>query len=238
MIHLSKRLQTVVSLVSPGNRTADVGCDHAHTGIYLVQAGISPKVLAMDLRKGPLEKARENVLEAGLKERIDLRLSDGLDALGEGEVDTILISGMGGPLILEILEKNLEKAKNVKELVLSPQSDLPEFRKGLENMGFIITDIRIVKDDKYYFIFKAATAQKAAGDTAPTQSPNKDDSPAPTPTTVWLEYLEDEIKNKEKILKKIKTDDGEKAVARRDEIYNEIRRIEDEINRMRNRKGI
>jgi tRNA (adenine22-N1)-methyltransferase len=228
MIHLSKRLQTVVSLVSPGNRTADVGCDHAHTGIYLVQAGISPKVLAMDLRKGPLEKARENVLEAGLKERIDLRLSDGLDALGEDEVDTILISGMGGPLILEILERNLEKAKSVKELVLSPQSDLPEFRKGLENMGFIITDIRIVRDDKYYFIFKAV----------PAQSRDKDDPPAPTPTTVWLEYLEDEIKNKEKILKKIKTDDGEKAVARRDEIYNEIRRIEDEINRMRNRKGI
>ncbi len=205
-----------------------MGCDHAHTGIYLVQAGISPKVLAMDLRKGPLEKARENVLEAGLEEKIELRLSDGLDALGEGEVDTILISGMGGPLILEILERNLDKAKSVKELVLSPQSDLPDFREGLEAMGFRVTDIRIVKDDKYYFIFKAA----------PAKSPDSLKAPTPAPAAVWLKYLEDEKKNKEKILNKIKEDDGEKAAARRDELYNEIRRIEDEINRMRNRKGI
>ncbi|MBQ7558347.1 MAG: SAM-dependent methyltransferase [Lachnospiraceae bacterium] len=217
----------MASLVSPGNRTADVGCDHAHTGIYLVQAGISPRVLAMDLRKGPLEKARENVLEAGLEEKIELRLSDGLDALGEGEADTMIISGMGGPLILEILERNPDKAKSVKELVLSPQSDLPEFQKGLEAMGFTVTDIRIVKDDKFYFVFKAVPAQSEA----PT-------APAPAPAEVWLEYLEDEKKNKEKILKMLKRDDGEKAAARRDELYNEIRRIEDEINRMRNRKGI
>ncbi len=225
MIHLSKRLQTVVSLVTPGHTVADVGCDHAHTGIYLVQAGISPRVVAMDLRPGPLEKAKENVLAEGVTETIDLRLSDGLEALKEGETDTVLISGMGGPLILTILEKELSKAKAAKELILSPQSDLEGFKEGLSGLGFGVTKTLIVKDDKFYFVFKAVYGVRDA-----VQEPE--------PAEVWLEYLTKEAEVKKRIFDKLKADDGEKAVARRSGLYDEIRRIEDEINRMRNRKGI
>ena len=221
MIHLSKRLQTVVSLVSPGHTVADVGCDHAHTGIYLVQAGISPRVIAMDLRPGPLEKAKENVLAEGVAEEIDLRLSDGLQALTEGETDTVLISGMGGPLILSILEKALSKARAAKELILSPQSDLEGFREGLSKLGFGVTETLIVREDKFYFVFKAAYGVK-------------DTAAEPKPAEVWLEYLTKEAEVRKRIFDKLEAGNGEKAVARRSELYDEIRRIEDEINRMRN----
>ncbi len=232
MIRLSKRLQTVVSMVTPGNSVADVGCDHAHTGIFLIQSGVSPKVIAMDLRRGPLEKAEENVKEAGLIDRIELRLSDGLQMLKEGETDTILISGMGGPLILSILEKGLEKAKASKELILSPQSDLENFEEGLVNLGFVAQAVRIEEDEgKFYFIYRAVP--KNEGCTAKDNSDDPGISPEVLPKNIYLKYLEKEKASKEAVLKKIKADSGEKAAERRNGLYNDIRRIEDEINRMR-----
>ncbi|MCR5585639.1 MAG: class I SAM-dependent methyltransferase [Lachnospiraceae bacterium] len=232
MIRLSKRLQTVVSMVTHGNSVADVGCDHAHTGIFLIQSGVSTKVLAMDLRRGPLEKAEENVKEAGLADKIELRLSDGLQRLGEGETDTILISGMGGPLILSILEKELKKAKAAKELILSPQSDLEGFEEGLKNLGFVAQAVRIEEDEgKFYFIYRAVQAKEGcpSGISADDHQKTVD----VLPHDIYLKYLEKEKASKETVLKKIKADSGEKAAARRDELYNDIRRIEDEINRMR-----
>ncbi len=233
MVRLSKRLQTVVSFVTPGNTVADVGCDHAHTGIFLVQAGISPRVIAMDLRKGPLELAKENVLREGMKEKIELRLSDGLDKLAAGETDTILISGMGGPLILEILKKNIQKALAARELVLSPQSDLEGFPEGLRSLGFEIGKTGIVKeDDKFYFVFRACPIEN--GENRSTGTECERSFPVPEPAEVWTEFLEKEKEIKRRVLKKLEADNGEKASLRRGELYNDIRRIEDEINRMRN----
>ena len=231
MIRLSKRLQTVVSMVTPGNSVADIGCDHAHTGIFLIQSGTSPRVLAMDLRKGPLEKAKENVTGAALSDRIDLRFSDGLKALENGETDTILISGMGGPLILSIIERDLEKAKAAKELILSPQSDLEGFEEGLKNLGFVAREVRIAEEDgKFYFVYRAVPKEKdICGDD--TEDLNNDLKILPA--DIYLKYLSKEAETKKSVLKKLGSDSGEKAAARREEIYSDIRRIEDEINRMR-----
>ena len=211
-------------MVTPGNSVADIGCDHAHTGIYLLQAGISPKAIAMDLRKGPLAKAEENVREQGLEDRIEVRLSDGLEKLCPGEADTILISGMGGPLITRILERKPEVAKSAKELVLSPQSDLPEFKTRLSDNGFVIADTKITEeDDKFYFVFRVLP-----------ESETVKWSSGVTPKEIYEKYLLRELKTQKSILQKLASDDGEKAASRREEIYNEIRRTENEINRMRN----
>ncbi len=210
-------------MVTPGNVTADIGCDHAHTGIFLVQKGISPRVIAMDLRPGPLDKARENVASEGVSDKVVLRLSDGLDAFTPGEADTILISGMGGPLILSILERNPDKALSASELILSPQSDVEEFSEGIKKLGFSITETRIVEEaDKYYFVFRAV---KGDG----TEYLND-----VTPHDVWLGFLEKELANDRKIIGKLEADDGEKAAVRREELYERNRRIQDEINRLRN----
>lgn len=218
-------------MVTPGNSVADIGCDHAHTGIFLIQSGTSPRVLAMDLRKGPLEKAKENVTGAGLSDRIGLRLSDGLKALENGETDTILISGMGGPLILSIIERDLEKAKAAKELILSPQSDLEGFEEGLKNLGFVAREVRIAEEDgKFYFVYRAVPKEKDICDDD-TEDLNNDLKILPA--DIYLKYLTKEAETKKSVLKKLGSDSGEKAAARREEIYNDIRRIEDEINRMR-----
>ncbi len=153
---LSERMLRTAGFVSHGNRTADVGCDHAYTSIYLVEQGIAPSVIAMDVNAGPLARAKENVKRFGVEERIDLRLSDGLAALSPGEADTVLIAGMGGPLMERILSAHPETVKTVKELVLQPQSELAEFRRFLHKSGFRITEEDMLfEDGKYYTILRA-----------------------------------------------------------------------------------
>lgn len=153
---LSARLQMLADMVTPGSRVADVGCDHGFLSIYLVQAGISPGVIAMDVRKGPLAAAGEHIRESRLGGYIETRLSDGLAALEPEEVDAIVCAGMGGRLMERILREGSAKAAALKELILQPQSEIPEFRSFLRKTGYEITDESIVCDGgKYYFAMKA-----------------------------------------------------------------------------------
>ena len=95
MITVSKRMETVISMVTKGNKVADIGTDHGYVPIALIQRGIVPEAIAMDVRKGPLQKAKENRMAYQMEEKIEIRLSDGLQQLKAGEVDTIIIAGMG-----------------------------------------------------------------------------------------------------------------------------------------------
>ncbi len=156
---LSDRLRSAAAMVTPGNRVVDVGCDHGFTSIYLVQQGISPGCLAMDVRTGPLSRAREHVEEYQLDAYIETRLSDGLKAYRTGEAETMLCCGMGGPLMCRILEDSRDKVKGLRELILQPQSELPAFRRYLRQQGYLITDEDMVLEDgKYYFIMHAVPA--------------------------------------------------------------------------------
>ena len=164
-MQLSKRLQTVVSMVTPGNRVADIGCDHAYTAIYLVKNNISPYVIAMDVNKGPLDKARDNIKRYGVAEKIIARQSDGMEKLQPGEADTILIAGMGGRLMIRILTGNMGVLYAARELVLQPQSEIHLVRKALKDMGFLIIKESMVKEDgKYYVILKAKAASSDIND--------------------------------------------------------------------------
>lgn len=161
MVELSRRLKTAASMVSRGNRVADIGCDHAHTSIYLVQCGISHKIIAMDIHKGPLARATENVKRYGCGDFIELRLSNGAEHLEPGEVDTILISGMGGPLIIRILENCTWIKENKIELVLQPQSEIPEVRRFLHKSGYCITrESMLTEDGKHYTVLKAVPGKE------------------------------------------------------------------------------
>lgn len=161
---LSGRLRMLADMVTPGSRLADVGCDHAFLSIYLVQAGICPSALAMDVRRGPLAGAKQHVEEYGLGDYITLRLSDGLEAYGAGEADSLVCAGMGGRLMERILGEGMDQAKSLGELILQPQSELPRFRAFLREAGFQVTQERAVREDgKYYFAMKARPVEGNPG---------------------------------------------------------------------------
>ena len=167
-LKISRRLNTAASMVTPGNTVADVGCDHGYLPIMLVRDGIAPAAIAMDVRPGPLSRAKAHIEEYGLTTKIETRLSDGLSGLAAGECDTLVIAGMGGPLIEKILGNAPEKAQSFKEMILGPQSDVPHFRRWLYENGFCIIDEAMVcEEGKYYPLIKAVygeTEEKNAGE--------------------------------------------------------------------------
>lgn len=155
-MQLTKRLQAVADLVSPGNRVADVGCDHAYIPIYLAEYEISPHIIAIDINQGPIDRAKENIIKYGCQDRIETRKSKGLEQLEAGEADTILIAGMGGALTIEILTAHMEVLRSVRELVLQPQSEIYKVRRMLKEQNFLITQENMVEEDgKYYVMMRA-----------------------------------------------------------------------------------
>jgi tRNA (adenine22-N1)-methyltransferase len=152
----------LADMVTPGSRLVDVGCDHGFLSIYLVQEGACPAALAMDVREGPLAAARRHVEAYRLGDYITLRLSDGLAAYRAGEAEALVCAGMGGRLMERILREGMDLARGMRELILQPQSELPQFRAFLREAGFgIVQEDAIREDGKYYFAMKA---RPGAGD--------------------------------------------------------------------------
>lgn len=142
----------IADMIPEGGILADVGCDHGFLDIYLVQKGKISGAIAMDVREGPLAAATAHVREAGLEKIIETRLSDGLEKMMPGEAKTLVCAGMGGPLMQRILRAYPEKTESFQDLLLQPQSEIPEFRAFLRANGYKIVEERIVwEDGKYYF---------------------------------------------------------------------------------------
>lgn len=166
-MQLSKRLQSVANLVTRGLRVADIGCDHAYTSIYMMREGIATHVIAMDINKGPLEKAKANVRAYRYGEQIETRLSDGAKKLEVGEVDALLISGMGGALMIKILSDRMDVFRSLQEVVLQPQAEIHLVRRFLHQQGFVITNETFLKEDgKYYVAMKAKNLHTMSKDEA------------------------------------------------------------------------
>ncbi len=165
MINLDKRLSTVASMVRRGSRVADIGTDHAYLPVYLVQAGICSGGIAADIRSGPLDAARRTVTEAGLTDVIALRLGDGLAPVAADEADDIVIAGMGGETIVEILSA-ADWVKDTRlQLVLQPMTRAEELRRWLLTSGFTITEERLVRDGHRLYPVMAAAYTAAETET-------------------------------------------------------------------------
>ncbi len=156
MMNISYRLKCIASLVTEGCIVADIGTDHGYIPIYMVTERGCPYAYGLDINEGPLKRAEQNVNKYNVSEKVTLRISDGLKGLHKNEADAIVISGMGGLLMNRILADGLETALSVRELILSPHSDVSSVRRYLADNGFRIIDEKIVcEDGKYYFILKA-----------------------------------------------------------------------------------
>lgn len=150
------RMLAIANLVDSAKTVADVGCDHAYISIHLIENGKAERVIASDLREGPLKIARGNIKSAGLEEKIETRLCSGLCGYEPNEVDTVLISGMGGMLVREILSESRDVVNGADTLILEPQSDLRIVRAYLREIGFAVIDEDMLSESgKYYQIIKA-----------------------------------------------------------------------------------
>lgn len=222
-IELSKRLQAVANMVTPGMRLADVGTDHGYIPIYLTGQGIIPSAVAMDINEGPLAKAREHIEEMGLSDRIDTRLSDGLQRVTAQEVDAMIAAGMGGNLVIRILSAQEETAKGLKELILQPQSETSKVRAYLNTHGYrIVAEDMIYEEGKYYPMMKVVPGETEVY-TAEELEYGKCLLQAKHP--VLRQYLEWEICHHQELIETLKKQDSEKANQRIGELQEKIREV-------------
>lgn len=235
-MELSRRLQAVASLVTDGHRVADIGTDHAYIPIALVREGRALSAIAMDVREGPLTKAKEHVEQSGLADQIELRLSDGFEKLRPFEADTAVLAGMGGPLMIRILKEYEETTFGLKECVLQPQSEIAKVRAFLLKEGFLFLREEMVKDDgKYYPMIKAAVPQARSG----AREAKKQDSASKWEETelrygklllemrhpVLKEYLDREMAIRRQILRGLEGKTGEQIARRKDELEEDMEYI-------------
>mgnify|MGYP004506157461 FL=1 len=149
-IKLNNRLNSVASLICCNRSIIDVGCDHALLDIYLVLNKEPKKVIASDIKEGPLKSAYNNIKKYGLSDKIILRLGNGIETI-DNDINTIVISGMGGLNMIGILKYNQNKYKQVDTIILSPNSDTYQVRKQICKFGFYIDDEVLVKDNKIIY---------------------------------------------------------------------------------------
>ena len=156
-IKLDERLSAVASLVRNGKRVADIGTDHGYLVAYLVENGVCPGGIAADLRKGPLENARQTVIQQGLSNEIELILSDGLQNIPVNACDDIVIAGMGGNLIAEILEKAPWVKNERINIVAQPMTHAEVLRQCFIDNGFSISEEKTATDGKRYYCIISAS---------------------------------------------------------------------------------
>ncbi len=149
-IPLSRRLQVCAGFVAPGDRVADIGCDHGYLSIYLLQTGRASHVYASDIGEGPLQSAHINANKYGVADRLQLYLSDGVKNIPR-DFDTLICAGMGGDTMVHILECAPWLRSDKYRLILQCQSKTPMLRAYLSQTGWRIAEETALKDGKFLY---------------------------------------------------------------------------------------
>lgn len=224
-MELSKRLKWIVEKLNKTEIIMDIGTDHGYIPIYLIKNNIAQKVIASDINKEPLNKAKINASLDGVLDKIDLRLGGGLSPLKNKEANSVIIAGMGGNLIRDILESDLNKVKNLDYLILQPAQNPEVLRKYLYKNDYEILDEDICLDEnQYYEIFKV---RYKAGDYISLEDIFYEISPMMLSKKLPLlkSYIESKIEKNEKVIDFIK-DNTEHAIARKNELKEKNKRLE------------
>lgn len=154
-MELSKRLKRIAEHVDKCESVADIGTDHGYIPIYLVKEGICKKAIASDINKGPIEKAKVNVAFEGVSNKIKCFLGPGLNPLKVGEVNGVILAGMGGNLTRDILLADMEKVKKYDFIILQPAQNPEVLREFLYKNDYEIIDEDLIKDEgRFYELFK------------------------------------------------------------------------------------
>jgi len=220
---LSRRLETIASFVPEGSTVADIGTDHGYIPIHLVQEGKAKHAIAMDVRKGPLLRAQAHIHEAGLEAHVEVRLSDGLLKLEQNEADCVVIAGMGGELIIHILEEGRGLWEGIPHWVLSPHSELDKVRRFLEEQEFFIERETMIKEEgKFYTVMGINRTNKAGEKDNREISYRYGRSLLESKDPVLKEYLKKEEEQLEQIMRGLSESQTEAAVKRIEELKLEL----------------
>ena len=149
-IPLSKRLQACCAFVAPGDRVADVGCDHGYLGIYLLTSGIAASVVASDVNEQPLGSAMANADRFGVRDQMEFYLSDGVKEIPR-DFDTLVCAGMGADTMISILESAPWLQSGSYRMILQCQSKTATLRRYLSDNGWRITEESVLRDGRFLY---------------------------------------------------------------------------------------
>ncbi|HHU63782.1 MAG TPA: SAM-dependent methyltransferase [Clostridiales bacterium] len=185
-MRLGRRLQTIADKVPKVEVVADVGTDHGYIPVYLIKNNICQRVIATDIKTGPLKKAALTVKKFNMQDRIELRQGDGLQPLGHNEAQVIIIAGMGGLLMKEILDRGRDKIHYpLTVLILQPMNAQDIIRKWLIHNGFMLVDEQLAREERKFYEIMVARP----GFQSPPENP------------VYYEIGETLIKNRDPLLR-------------------------------------
>ena len=226
---LTDRLLKIASLVSDGKKIADIGTDHGYIPVYLLKEGKVPFAVLADVNKGPLDNAHKEVIQNNLLDKVDLRLGSGIEILEIGEVEEVIIAGMGGILISELLEAKKEVAHNVEKLILQPMQAQEELRYYLLNNGYEILEEVLVRE--VFRIYEIIVAKYTGKNTIIEDEiyyevgikllENKD--------SLFNDFIEKKIKTYSSIVNKLEGKNGEAIDKKRKESEVAIKKLENLI---------
>jgi tRNA (adenine22-N1)-methyltransferase len=232
-VKLSKRLETVANSIPIGAKIVDIGSDHAYLPIYCYLNGIVSFAVAGEVVEGPFQTARNQVKRLGLDKTIDVRKGDGLEVVSSGEVDVVTICGMGGALITSILDSGKEKLIGVKRLILQPNISAISIRKWLILNGWTLTEEFIIEEDNK--IYEVLVAEEGN----PLQPYTETDLEKQLllgpyllreKSSVFIKKWKFERQNWERIVAKLEeANDSEEIRLKKEEIFNQIRFVEEAL---------
>ena len=152
MIKLSQRLQAIADLVPAGAKVADIGTDHGFLPCYLAQSGKAELVIACDVNAQPLALAQKNITDYNVGDKVSTRLGNGLAVLDPGEVDTVTIAGMGGALMIDILDASPMVVDRLKRIVLQPNVGAEAVRIWAEKNRWQIVAEDLIRENDIFSV--------------------------------------------------------------------------------------
>lgn len=223
---LTDRLYKIASFVTKDKKIADIGTDHGYIPVYLLKNNIIPFAILADINRGPLENARKEVRHSGLENKTDLRCGSGIEVLEKGEVDEIIIAGMGGMLIADILEAKKEVAQNAEKLILQPMQAQEELRKYLLNNGYEIMEEALENED--FRIYEIMTAKYTGKNNIPKDEIYYEvgEKLLKDKNDLFKEFVNKKIKSNKSILNKLEGIESETISEKRKEIEIKIKKLE------------
>ena len=228
-MELSKRLNFIINNIDNSTVLADIGTDHGYIPLYATKNGLCSRAIAVDINKDPLDKARLNAIIEGVDDKIDFRLADGIKGLKKEEANVVVIAGMGGNLIRDILEESIGTVESIDYLILQPAQNPEILREYLYTNDYEVIKEDLCYDEEiYYEVFKV---KRKAGESTILDSLYYEISPKllMEKHPLMKDYLNEKVNNYKRIEGFIK-EDTDNAKVRKELIKEKINIISNMIN--------